>query len=211
MTEFLSRLALLYEARNVRERVLIAATLLAMTWGMWIISVGGSVYDAKAELVTNIDRLASDLRMQSDERQKLQQEDQQEVTNALLDKVAGLERQLVERTAELEEALGGFVAPQQMPALLEALVPAHSGLEVNSIESLAPSPLSDVGMAVLLHPVEMEISVSYFDVLAYLERLEATSWELHWRRVEYVVDEYPRATIRVQVETLSDEEAWLGV
>ena len=44
-----------------------------------------------------------------------------------------------------------------------------------------------------------------------LASLEATAWRFSWREIEYVVEDYPDARVRIEIETLSREQAWLGV
>ncbi len=61
------------------------------------------------------------------------------------------------------------------------------------------------------HPLRLEFEGDYFEVLAYLAELEAGDWKLGWRALEYVVDEYPRASVTLEIETLSMEKSWIGV
>ena len=50
----------LYRGLSTRERVLVAATLLALTWGIWLSTFGGSLMDR----VTEVDQRLNSARQQ---------------------------------------------------------------------------------------------------------------------------------------------------
>jgi MSHA biogenesis protein MshJ len=62
-----------------------------------------------------------------------------------------------------------------------------------------------------LHPVELVIEGSYLDILAYTRALEALPWRFYWQRFELQTTAYPLNRVRIELSTLSLDEAWLGV
>jgi len=62
-----------------------------------------------------------------------------------------------------------------------------------------------------LHPVELVIEGSYLDILAYTRALEALPWRFYWQRFELQTTDYPLNRVRIELSTLSLDEAWLGV
>ena len=56
------------------------------------------------------------------------------------------------------------------------------------------------------HLVTLELSGTYFSVIAYLQRLENLPWRLYWQFLDYRVSDYPNAIIYVGVYTLSADK-----
>lgn len=57
------------------------------------------------------------------------------------------------------------------------------------------------------HKLTLQLSGSYFNVLAYLTRLEKLPWHLYWDSLEYKVIKYPEASVIVQLYVLSNEKS----
>jgi len=64
---------------------------------------------------------------------------------------------------------------------------------------------------VFRHGVELTLAGSYLDLYAYLSALEGLQTQLYWGRAEMSVAEYPVATLKLTVYTLSFDQAWLVV
>ena len=217
-----------FEARSLRERILIALTLLALTWAVWILTVGGHVLDTKAEVITDIHQLEGALASQTAQRLRLQALDQAPARAELKAKRDALTAALELQQAELDDLLEAFIPPARVPALLKDVLKAHRGLRLKSLASLPAVPITAKRdetdavtheaaepiasrLTIYRHPVTVEVEGAYGDVVAYLASLEATAWRFSWREIEYVVEDYPDARVRIEIETLSREQAWLGV
>lgn len=211
MDAWVSQAISFYGLRNTRERFLIAASLLALTWGLWLVLLADPAFEAQDKMRADIKRLAGELQVADGERKRLQLSDTSAKVEQLRGDRAALAAALDLRTRAVESALSGFVAPEKVPQLLQTLLSGYPGLTLHSIQSVAPTPIKDLGLPVFVHPVRIELEGSYFDVMAYLEALEDTPWELHWRRMDYAVGDYPVARVRIEVETLSNSRAWVGV
>jgi hypothetical protein len=61
------------------------------------------------------------------------------------------------------------------------------------------------------HGVEIVVSGSYGDLMAYLTELEQLPQKMLWNSVKLTVEEYPRARMTITVYTLSLDRAWLTV
>lgn len=59
------------------------------------------------------------------------------------------------------------------------------------------------------HGVEIVVQGSYPDMVAYMAALEAMPTQLFWRKVELVAGSYPRASLRLNVYTLSLDQKWM--
>lgn len=228
MKEYLKLLLDQFEARSLRERVLISATVFAFTWGLWFTLIGGVVIDKKVDMVDSIDRLSRDMQTQTAEKIRLQAEDKTPARLALQRRQDQLKSVIVEQQEELDALLDRFIAPEQVPDLLEDVLHGFEDLKLVRLASRPSEPIllqaagadeshnndtlqTSTQVTIYRHPVEIEFIGGYLDVVAYLNALEAAPWQFSWRRFDYVVDQYPKAQVRIELETLSREKEWLGV
>jgi MSHA biogenesis protein MshJ len=129
---------------------------------------------------------------------------------------------LIEESAQLEqqlqEGIVNLVLPQDMPELLKDLLTRQKKLELISLENMAPEQLKfggqengeEFGPKLYRHSLRMTFSGDYLTLLKYLKQLEELPRTLIWEDVEISTDDYPQATVRLQVYTLSMEEGWIG-
>ena len=61
------------------------------------------------------------------------------------------------------------------------------------------------------HVLEIEFEGSYLDILAYVQSLERLDWKLLWDEIEIASGEYPRASVKIAVSTLSTRREWVGI
>jgi MSHA biogenesis protein MshJ len=83
-------------------------------------------------------------------------------------------------------------APPQKPAAAKPAAPAAGG-------------------QIYRHGVEIAVSGSYLDLLAYLKDLEKLPNQLYWGKLELSAAAYPQVTLKLSVYTLSLNLAWLVV
>ena len=218
-----------FETRSLRERVLITLTVLTLTWGLWIASIGGYVIDTKEEVITDITRLSQVLQAEDAERRRLRLLDTGPARVRLEERRDQLERMVATQHSQLEGLLDAFIPPEEVPRLLQDMLRSHSGLQLKQLAShpsepliwsgpseLQTEPLAGVedaenALQIYRHPITIELSGAYTDVHDYLSALEASGWRFSWRGLAYEVSDYPKAKVVVEIETLSRERDWLGV
>jgi len=142
----------------------------------------------------------------------------------------GLKKQLDELASRLQVMERSLVSPQQMPALLEDMIGAKTGLRLLSLKTLPATPLLDKkaepddktgakpsgkaenpSAGLFKHGVEIRLEGSYQDLTAYLERLEQSNMKLLWSSVLLSADNHPKLVLTLTVYTLSLDRAWLIV
>lgn len=129
--------------------------------------------------------------------------------------------QLHEMHAALDEKISaitdGMISPQQMPFVLGEMLSERYGLKVHSVRSRAAQRLMVAdenqknGAAIYRHDLELKMKGSFFQVKDYLAAVEALPSKLLWDHLEYVVEEYPKGSLVLQVHTLSSQEELLRV
>ncbi len=136
----------------------------------------------------------------------------------------------------LRTAQAGLVPPERIVFLLERLLKQHARLRLVSLKTLpsapvtdatsapaapmtAPSPaagapaLSSIKTAPLLyrHGVEIVLRGSYLDMVNYMEALEAMPTRVFWGDASLEVEQYPNASLRLTLFTLSLDDKWISL
>jgi len=127
------------------------------------------------------------------------------------------ETRLAELNAELENLERSLIPPERMNQVLKNVVQGSGGIRVVGFKTLSPQPVALPDAAegappgFYRHGFEISVSGRYADLVAYLERLEASSWRLNWSEATLDAAARPLLTLTLTVYTLSLEEAWLRV
>jgi MSHA biogenesis protein MshJ len=141
---------------------------------------------------------------------------------------------LRQQRARLDTALAGaargYVAPDQMAAVVRALLVRQQSLRLLGLRNLPPESLGSGGSAPVeatvagqpsapaggdrgpwLHPIEIELEGDYASLVDYLVALERLPWRLRWREVAVTARDYPVNRIRIEIATLSLSREWMSV
>ncbi|KII77580.1 type II secretion system protein GspM [Vibrio renipiscarius] len=116
---------------------------------------------------------------------------------------------------QLAHVIENLISPSQMATLLEDVLAGTQGLHLVSLESLKAEPIvnnnaSENYAGYYLHPVRLELTGGYFSVLNYLETLESLPVNYYWRSFNYQVNDYPNATLILEVYTLGTRQEFIG-
>jgi len=133
-------------------------------------------------------------------------------------RLGALEKEAEQLQQQLKTNLINLVSPQEMAGLLKDLLTQQKKLQLLSLENLTPELLELDGKKVegavlptlYRHRLRMEFSGDYLTLLKYLRQLEDLPRSMVWEEVEVKSDDYPEATVRLQVYTLSLTEGWIG-
>ncbi len=208
-----------FDAQTLRERLLIALSLLAVIAFLWWL------YYAEPAL-QKIDTLqAENLRVgtEVDNTRVLIAQIRQRIRSGVhLEKEAQLAR-LIEDLSELENRLRvttiELIDPENMFRLMNRLVYRDSPLKLLSLQRREVKPAiptadpADSGEepAIFRHVLEIEFAGQYLDILDYMRLMEKLDWKLLWDEIEINSDEYPRMTVKLVISTLSTRKEWVGV
>ena len=200
--------------RSHRERVLIAASAVAITWllchYLWLqparerLHITQTQQELQAlEAASLSNEIASlEIELQRDPNAELRQ--QQADLNARTERLRG---RLDER-AQLMPA-------QASVAWINALLDLPNGLEFVTFETAQPQPIvapseEMQGANVWRHGVEIIVRGRYHDIRNYVEALEGLSQPFYWQGLRYEVLDYPQAQISIRVYALSTAREFLG-
>lgn len=211
-----------YRRLSLRERVLIALSMLFLTWAVWEATLGGFLLDARKQISRDVNVVYDRLQAAVQEQSALQEAKSRDPNVRLAAERKRLDEELRSLDASIGSVLDRFVTPERMPRVLEDVIRHHQGLRLRRMISLPVEPMellpADGDAAdgpgpplIYRHPLRLELEGNYFDVLAYLNELEEGPWRFGWRQLDYEVSEYPLAEVTLEIETLSREKSWIGV
>lgn len=204
------------DAMTLRERALVFAVALAIVFGIWV----NFVLDPLEARSATMDRQADALRQQLDQlKQRSQLLGERLAANpnrALKQEKNRLEDKADALDARLRKRTGAYVGPEQMASLLQDLLSERRGLQLISLKNTVPERVTLEGTdkqdmpPIYRHGVELEFEGDFADVVDYLKAVKALPWRFLWTRLDYKVTDFPRARIRLRLETLSAQEGWIG-
>ncbi|MGF1698164.1 type II secretion system protein GspM [Vibrio lamellibrachiae] len=126
-------------------------------------------------------------------------------------------KKLLKQSQDLSHELSGvidtLISPTQMTLLLENVLSESKRLHLVSLETLGAESIvkkQSQETGYFIHPVRIEVTGSYFDILTYLEALEAMPAKYYWRSFHYQVEEYPKARLIMEVYTLGARKEFIG-
>lgn len=230
------KLSSLFDARNIRERVLIAGLVAAVIINFWLFLFNDHLATAQQKLDIELATLKQKIET-VDKQYNILVKTKRDDPNRDLKKRLSLAQQHIDKLdAQLQLKMKGLILPTQMAKILEQVLSQQTNLHFKRIQSLAAKPLlvktpgtngvsaqnanSDTqaieapeftDLGVYQHGIEIEFSGSYLETLAYLKQLKQLPWNFYWDDVLFDVLKYPKSTIIIRVHTLSLKEGWLGV
>lgn len=149
-----------------------------------------------------------------------------------------LRQEMAGLSTTLRTAQSGLVPPDRIVFLLERLLRQHARLRVESLKTLPSTPVGGAAAAPALaavppavapavavppapaiktspllyrHGVEVVLRGSYIDMVNYMEALEAMPTRVFWGDASLVVEQYPNASLRLTLFTLSLDDKWISL
>jgi MSHA biogenesis protein MshJ len=201
------RLFQLFNARAMRERVLIAAAVLALLLAVWDSLLMQPLRNAKRNLDAELSSYGT----------APTADDSNDPHQQALKQAAELQQQSRNLDAQVEKSARGFVPAQRMIAVLHDVLKRQGGLTLVSIRNLPvqslipPAQKEAPAAAPYVHSIELVIDGRYADIQAYVRELEALPWKFRWSLLELSTRSYPLNRVRLSLSTLSMDATWLGV
>lgn len=135
-------------------------------------------------------------------------------------RLAVLEEEAAKLQKRLVSNIVNLVPPEEMVKLLRQLLAEQKGLTLVSLENMAPEQVNissggaegeqQASLRVYRHSLKLVFTGKYLDLLQYLRRLQQLERILIWEEVDIETEEYPQATVRLQVHTISLSQGWIG-
>jgi len=227
MKRFWKPYAAKMEAASLRERVMIfagaAVVLIALLNALLI----EPELAKQRRLSAEVAQRQGDIGKMQEQLQKMALARQANPDQANRRQLESLRNQIAEAETKLTEEQRKFAPPERIGALLEEMLSRNRRLRLVDMRTLpaaalgaggaaqkpaAPSPAApNAGSPIYRHGVEITVSGTYLDLLAYLRDLEKLPNQMYWGKLDLSVAAHPQVTLKLSVYTLSLDLAWLIV
>ena len=156
-------------------------------------------------------------------------------------RISNAQQQLSQIDSNLQGLQKNLVRPEKMISLLENILKRNQKLQLVSLKSLPTTNVIDemdtsggasiktlvttsvttnlatnsndlsTSGAIYKHEVEIVMQGSYLDMLSYMRELESLPEQVYWSKGKLTVIEYPKASLTLNLFTLSLEKKWLNL
>lgn len=215
-----------FDGLSQRERSIVLIALLAVLVFLWDQLLYAPMERASKRLELQISSAQNQINEQSAEVVAAMQNAAIDPNHELRQLKQQLEASVGEADLRIESLTQKLIPPRQMARVLEQVLRQETRLSLVKVTNIPArrlsAPLPDAQASsgtqqdkdqpmLYQHGVELQLEGEYFQTLRYLQALERLPWQVLWSELEYEVQEYPRASIRLQLNTLSTDAGWIGV
>lgn len=213
-------------ALELRERVLLFAMFAGILFAAFYVLLIEPSMAARQQDQQKLQALTAQIDNQTIELQQLQMILAAGVNRQKLQSREQLLEQKQQLDKQIEASILSLIPPRLMPEVLETLLQKNSklklmGLENRPVEQLfrQAGNVQDVSQnseqteqqALYKHSFILKLEGNYPAVVSYFQSLAALPWRFNWDVLHYEVINYPKASITLEVHTISLSEAWIGV
>ena len=212
---------------SLRERVMVFSALMAVLLAVVYTAYIDGEVKKEARLSSAIAKKQAEGKALQDQLVKVATSRGADPDRVPREQLEAVRKQLTETESRISTEERKFTAPAQMRKVVEELLARNRAIRLVAMKSLPttsiaearaqagskPEPVkpSAAERLIFRHGIEITVSGSYLDLLAYLSDLEALPTQLYWSSLDIDASRYPRHTMRLTVYTLSLDRAWLSV
>ena len=213
----MSKLREAFDVRPQGEKAILAVLLAVVIGWVYLTFVHGPLRLELTVLEQRIGAAQSDIVSLQLRQQNAEASSQDDPNRAARERLAELIVEGEAARTQLEALTGSVVTPIAMNRLLTDVLDMHPGLQLSKVENLPPQRVagsSDVAgnaQSVFSHGLVLEFEGSYLSTLSYLLYLESLSENFYWDALSISSTEWPEATVKLELHTLSAEETFVGV
>lgn len=210
-----------FNARSLRERVLIAGAVFVMIYFFWYNALYSYLLATDEEVAKKLQNIKLQISQLEGQIDTISEVVGRNPTAALRVQSKTLKEENQVLNQKIRAYIKKMVSPTDMDEMLNSIIQKASGLTVLSVENLEVKPLfttkeidingKTAGFQVFNHGVKFQFQGNYFDTVRFLKALEQQKLNVIWDSFSYEVIKYPKANITIELNTLSLEEGWIGV
>ncbi|MDU0353129.1 type II secretion system protein GspM [Paraglaciecola aquimarina] len=205
---------------SVREQVMILVAGVVLILLLMYTLLLEPTFDETKKLKTNIASVKSELTTIDSQSAALMAQLQIDPNVSIRKRIAQINEQIASLDETLHSKISNLVPANQMGQVLESVLASSKGIKLVSLESITPTPLylksaaedeQQVEPDLFRHGVNITLEGKYFEIQAYLEKLESLKWKFYWQKFDYKVEQYPIGQLELEIYTVSTSRAFIGV
>jgi len=204
---------------QLRERVLIGygSALLVLWLGMlYLVQPLWQMHQQLQQQNRSSLQQITGLQQQIDEVQRALMVDPDLQLQQNIDQMQQEEQQLL---TQIRSVTGRYISGEQMVQLLQDVLNQQQSIRLVALENaparavMLPGATPETLETPLLyrHSTQLTFTGPYSGLQQLLQRLEQLPWQLHWRRLDYQVKEYPLGQLQLELETVSENDSYLKI
>jgi MSHA biogenesis protein MshJ len=204
---------------SLREQLLILFCGLAVVIFLMYTFLLGPVLDSSEKLQQNSVSAQKELTTLVRQVSNLYDKIKTDPNEPVRERIEILKGQIQNITEQFEAQTSNLVPANKMASILESVLAGSKGLKLIELQSIAPTPIlleqpkegEEPKASIYRHGVKLVFEGNYFDIQRYLEKIELLPWQFYWQKFDYLVGDYPTASVELEIYTLSTNKAFIGV
>jgi len=205
------------------QRVLVCLAGVAIIYLLLVLIIGDSVKHSKDKAANHLAAVLNDVSTKNSVLVMANQARTIDPDAALKQTRQQLQDRHKGLTQELQTHSSGLVPASDLVQIVHDVLKSN---ELLKLRELIVLPVEKITLAsagnnlennlqgnasVYKYTVSIKLSGSYFEIVKYLQALEALAWNFYWQGIEYNVDVYPLAKVDITLFTLSVDKGNFGV
>ncbi|MFM1897487.1 MAG: hypothetical protein RLZZ385_2561 [Pseudomonadota bacterium] len=223
------------QARPLAEKAIVLGLLMVGLFMGYLTLISDPLVARRASLELDIGNVTRQIAAQQTAYAQKVAQSQEDPNRFANERLAAIRVEQERIDQDITRLAGGLVTPNNMTQILTAALQGQQDLELMQIQNLAVRPLGSgtgsvaadnlleddesvaelrqarVSGQVFEHGILLEFRGDYFSTLRYLKLLENLTGAFFWDTVELRQLQWPNASIRLQLHTLSTQAGFLGV
>lgn len=210
-----------FDNYSLRERLLLLLAAIALSYGAWDQLLMQPLSEQQQRTASELSAQRQ-LLVQGEQEILLLLGDDREAASPEAREIEALQAEVNALDERLRAATEGLMPPQRMTHALKELLASESGLQLTSLQSKPPQrqqqpdesadgeERATAEPALYRHGFSLRFEGDYLATLRYLRALETLPWRVYCERLQFQSEAYPRASIILDMYTLSLSEDWIG-
>lgn len=218
MTLWLRDLLDRFDLLSLRERLLLLGAMLGLVVLIWDSMFMGPLERANKNRLAQVEALRAEVSGLEQSIETLAVQGTVDPDRQARDQIARLGEEIAALDKQMAGATSGLIAPREMALVLEQLLARTQRMTLHGLRTLPPeavvAPLPQAGAPaaqIYKHGVELELGGTYLETLGFLQAVEALPWRFFWDHIDFSVEAYPQARVKLTLYTLGLQEGWVGV
>ena len=224
---------------NLREQLLVSLACIALVYMSGDMLLIGPVSAKQKRAVQELAQKRQDADTLSAQIRQFAQMPIQDPNAESRRRMAELQYRFATAQNAIKEQSALLVPAEQMSKLLERLLAKHPNLELIELKTVPRSAIelgknpkvpakpdaakrspeaglgadgiADAARGIHKFGLDLSIKGGYLDILEYLRDIESLPGRIYWERLELAATEFPVATLKLKLYTLSFDSAWMKV
>ena len=208
-----------YKLRSSKQRIYILIATIFIVYFLWSLFFTRSVKAQQDALVAQIQSTQAQIALLKQQNIVIFNAVSQPRFRQELAQDRKLSIESTQITHRLETIDKVVTSAESIPKVMSDILLVQEGVTLLNLKKLPIKPLAsptdtsiDLPAAiknVYQYPLEMELQGSYFNILAYLQKIEKIPWHIYWDSFDYKVTTYPLATVTVRLHILTYQKSAL--